>query len=320
MARPVENEERSPLVNVVVIMPVYNNHETLAAALRSALVEPAVSAVVVIDDGSTDGSAAVARAIGDERVRIESQANAGPSAARNRGIEIALAQAGMTHVLFLDADDAWCGGALDAVEPIVCDQPGAGVIVGARIEVDGERAAPVDPPADWVDRVLSPRGAIFQPQPFFGTSGMIVSRGVLAHGVRFDPRLRIGEDRDFAYRAAAIAPAYVTSSVLLKVTLHRRGDNLTGGVHLHRWLSDLLQLIEWHGQDPDAAAALHEQADWLLGHAARSLARRGRRFDPGLWRSYMDRYKVMGWERPWRAIKWRWLLAPILRAFVSAPM
>lgn len=296
-------------------MPVYNNRETLAVALRSALAEAAVTAVVLIDDGSTDDSMAVARTIGDERVMIESQSNSGPSAARNRGIERALALVDMTHVLFLDADDAWRAGALDAVEQIVSDQPGVGGIVGARIELDGAREESVIPPTQWADRIVSPRGAIFSPQPFFGTSGMVVSRSILAHGVRFDPRLRIGEDRDFAYRAAAIAPAYVTSHVLLKVALHWRGENLTGPVHLNRWLEDLLRLIEWHAQDSDAAAALHQQADWLLGHAARTLARRGQRFDAALWRSYMDRYKSMGWKTPWRALKWRWLLAPAWRPF-----
>jgi len=306
-------------MDICVIMPVYNNRETLAAALRSALAEHAVSAVVVIDDGSTDDSVAVARAIAEARILVQSQANAGPAAARNRGIEIALERTDMTHVLFLDADDAWCAGAMQRVEHVVRDQPQVGMIVGARIELDGAATRQVDPSADWVDRLLAQRGAIFRPQPFFGTSGMIVSRRVLACGVRFDPRLRIGEDRDFAYRAAAIAPAFITSHVLLTVTLHQHGDNLTGAAQLNRWLYDLLQLIEWHGNDDQAAAALHEQADWLLSHAARTLAKRGQRFDAGLWRAYMDRYRSMGWKKPWRAFKWRWLLAPILRPLVGAP-
>ena len=185
--------------------------------------------------------------------------------------------------------------------------------------VDRGSERTVVPPPEWADRALAERGEIFRPQPFFGTSGMIVARRIIERGVRFDPRLRIGEDRDFAYRAAAIAPAFITSHVLLTVTLHRRGGNLTGPAHLHRWLEDLLRLIEWHAQDSAAAAALHQQADWLLGHAARALAKRGQRFDAALWRAYMDRYKAMGWKKPWRAFKWRWLLAPVLRPFVARP-
>ncbi|GEM_PF-1086153 len=305
-------------MNVVVIIPVHNNRDTVAAAIRSALGEATVSTVVVVDDGSTDDSLEVINSIADSRIILESQANGGPSAARNRGIEIALAQPGLSHVLFLDADDVWCAGAMAPIETIVADRPDLGVIVGARLEVEGESKREVLPPKNWAGTKLEPRGNIFQPQPFFGASGMIVSRKVIAHGVRFDPRLRIGEDRDFAYRAAAIAPAYVTAIILLEVTLHREGVNLTGPTHLNRWLSDHLHLIEWHSDDPAAASALHQQADWLLGHAARTLAKRGEPFDATLWRAYMDRHKTLGWSRPWRAIKWRWLLGPIMRPFVRA--
>lgn len=305
-------------MNVVVIMPVHNNRDTVAAAIRSALGEAAVSAVVVVDDGSTDDSVDVIKSIADSRIIVESQANAGPSAARNRGIEMALPQPGLSHVLFLDADDVWRPGALAPIETLVADQPDLGIIVGGRLEVEGGSKRQVLPPANWAETKLEPRGNIFQPQPFFGTSGMIVSRKVIAHGVRFDPRLRIGEDRDFAYRAAAIAPAYVTATILLEVTLHREGSNLTGPDHLNRWLADHLHLIEWHSDDPAAAGALHQQADWLLGHAARTLAKRGEHFDATLWRAYMDRYKTLGWSRPWRALKWRWILGPIMRLFVTA--
>jgi len=300
-------------MNICVIMPVHNSRDTLATAIGSVLAEAAVSTVIVIDDGSTDGSAEVARSLGDVRIVAESQPNAGPGAARNRGIEIALAQPEMTCVLFLDADDEWLAGSLDAVEAILRDRPQTGLLVGGRIELDRGDERTVVPPPDWASRVLAERGGIFRPQAFFGTSGMIVARRILEQGVRFDPRLRISEDRDFAYRAAALAPVFITSHILLKVALHREGANLTGPAHLRRWLEDHLRLIEWHGQDAGAAEALHEQADWLLAHAGRTLARRGERLDADLWRAYMDRYRAMGWSKPWRAIRWRWLLGPLAR-------
>lgn len=302
-------------LNVVVIMPLHNNRDTVAAAVRSALGEPQISAIIVIDDGSTDDSLAVVQSMDDSRIKVETQPNAGPSAARNRGIERALHHPAMTHILFLDADDEWIPGGVGHLEQLLAERPDLGLIVGARLEVGEGAEHRVDPPAAWVDQVVAPRGAIFLPQPFFGTSGMLVARSIVELGVRFDPRLRIGEDRDFAYRAAAIAPAFVTSHTLLKVRLHNAGSNLTGPDHLDRWLRDLLQLIDWHAQDEGAARPLHQQSDWLLGHASRTLARQGRRIDAELWRAYMARYRSMNWPRPKRALKWRFLIAPIRRLF-----
>lgn len=91
---------RVPLVSVIV--PMYNAERWVGAAIESALTQSwdAVE-VVVVDDGSTDASLAVARRFEGDRVRVLSQPNAGASAARNRG----LAAASGDLVQYLDADD-----------------------------------------------------------------------------------------------------------------------------------------------------------------------------------------------------------------------
>jgi len=92
------------MVSVSVVIPVYNGQQHVVEAIESAL-EPAVSEVVVVDDGSTDGTQAVVAALSarlaDERVRYVWQSNQGVSAARNQGI--AIAQSSL--IAFLDADD-----------------------------------------------------------------------------------------------------------------------------------------------------------------------------------------------------------------------
>ncbi|HET9645560.1 MAG TPA: glycosyltransferase [Burkholderiaceae bacterium] len=86
---------------ISVIIPAYNASATLGRAIGSVLEQtrPAHE-IIVVDDGSRDGTAEVARHYGP-RVQIVQQANAGPSAARNRGVEAATGD----WIAFLDADD-----------------------------------------------------------------------------------------------------------------------------------------------------------------------------------------------------------------------
>ncbi len=92
------SDEKSPRFSVIV--PAYNAAETIGAcleALSRQTVPPDAYEVIVVDDGSTDGTAEIARKHG---VRVISQPNAGPAAARNRGAEAARGEI----LLFTDAD------------------------------------------------------------------------------------------------------------------------------------------------------------------------------------------------------------------------
>lgn len=89
---------------ISVVMPLYNKEEEVARAICSALAQTFDDfELIVVNDGSTDRSAEVVRGLTDPRIRLIEQANAGVSAARNRGI----AEARADLVAFLDADDEW---------------------------------------------------------------------------------------------------------------------------------------------------------------------------------------------------------------------
>ncbi len=88
---------------VSVVIPVYNGEKYLAQAIESILTQSyRPIEIIVVDDGSTDGTADVARRF-SETVRYFYQSNSGCSAARNKGIENALG----SFFSFLDSDDLW---------------------------------------------------------------------------------------------------------------------------------------------------------------------------------------------------------------------
>ncbi len=90
----------APVVSVVI--PAYNRAGLVAESIDSVLAQDVPLELIVVDDGSTDGTAEVVQSYG-EAVRYEYQANGGIAAARNSGIGLATA----TLLAFLDSDDVW---------------------------------------------------------------------------------------------------------------------------------------------------------------------------------------------------------------------
>lgn len=89
---------------ISVVIPLYNKEKQIAHTLQSVFNQTFQNfEVVIVDDGSTDGSVAEVEKLSDSRIRLIHQKNAGVAAARNRGIE----EAKSDLIAFLDADDEW---------------------------------------------------------------------------------------------------------------------------------------------------------------------------------------------------------------------
>lgn len=136
--------ERDPhtVATVSVIIPLYNKKHTIRRAIESVLRQTHTDfEVLVIDDGSTDGGADIVRkGYSDSRITLTSQKNAGPGAARNRGIRDARGQ----YVAFLDADDEWESRYLEASVAILSNHPDCDLCVASWHQdysrsVDGRR-------------------------------------------------------------------------------------------------------------------------------------------------------------------------------------
>ncbi len=89
---------------ISVVIPLYNKEKQIAHTLQSVFNQTLQDfEIVIVDDGSTDGSVAEVEKFSESRIRLIHQKNAGVSAARNRGIEAAK----YDLIAFLDADDEW---------------------------------------------------------------------------------------------------------------------------------------------------------------------------------------------------------------------
>lgn len=199
-------------INVSVIVPAHRPGPLVHEAIDSILAElhPALE-IIIVDDGSEDGTAESIEERKLANVRVLRQRNAGPAAARNRG----LAHARGWVVAFLDADDLWLPGRLDLQLQIMQRNPGAGIVMGHTVGFgedfdSGYRRIQ----ADWDSRPMLQLGSAIIRREIFDTVGV------------FDPALRYAEDVDWYLRAKAAGVCFVehTDPVL---KYRRHASNMT---------------------------------------------------------------------------------------------
>jgi succinoglycan biosynthesis protein ExoU len=197
--------------SVAVLIAAKNAEGTIARAVASVLADSAVGEVVVVDDGSTDHTAAVARQAGAGASRLQVlhlPRNLGPSAARNRAIQ--MSQAPLLTVL--DADDYWLPGRMAKLLPhmdgydMVADDL-LRVVEGREflpsMTLLGEAAAlPRDLTLDYFALANISRPGRHRQE--LGFLKPVMRRSFLQkHGLRYDEDLRLGED--FILYAKALA-------------------------------------------------------------------------------------------------------------------
>jgi glycosyltransferase involved in cell wall biosynthesis len=118
-----------------VIIPLFNKRAYVQRALESIAAQTLDDfEVIVVNDGSTDGSDEIVKQFPDQRLRLINQPNAGPGAARNRGI----AEARGELLAFLDADDEWTADYLQASVRALDDAPQAAAVTSGYVECPAE--------------------------------------------------------------------------------------------------------------------------------------------------------------------------------------
>jgi glycosyltransferase involved in cell wall biosynthesis/SAM-dependent methyltransferase len=179
-----------------VVIPLYNKEQTIERAIRSVLNQTVRDfEIVVVNDGSTDGSPRVVRTMPDRRIRMVHQENQGVSAARNRGI----AEARSELVAFLDADDEWRPRFLETVTRLVRDFPEAAVFATAYLFCGEGRCTWAPrfkgiPGGRWEGILTDYFAVAARSDPPVWSSAVAIRKGAIAHVGGFPVGVTSGED------------------------------------------------------------------------------------------------------------------------------
>jgi hypothetical protein len=183
------------MATISVIVPAYNQGHYLEEAIGSVVAQSYEDwEIIVVDDGSTDNTRAVATSFSDDRVRYHYQSNQGLSAARNTGISLATGD----YISFLDSDDLFLPQKLELLLTLLESQPELGFAAGEAIFIDGDgqrlnKYMKKGPPLDLSELLLG--------NPFHVGSVLVRKRWLDRVGT-FDEVLRACEDWDLWLRLA----------------------------------------------------------------------------------------------------------------------
>ncbi len=191
-----------PCVDVVV--PVFNGRDTITTALISVLAQEHdwVHRIIVIDDGSSDDTTQVVQNLGSPLIELVRTSNQGVARARNLGFEKATAE----WVAFLDADDVWMPGKLQA-QIAAAQEHGASFVCGS-VSIQSTI------PSTLISAKMLAGGN------FVATSSVLVKRSVLKQiEPVFVPGMSFAEDYLAWLKCVTLAPGYYLSAKVVDYTL-----------------------------------------------------------------------------------------------------
>jgi glycosyltransferase involved in cell wall biosynthesis len=206
---------------ISVVIPTRDRAPLLQRTLRCALGQTGVEIeVIVVDDGSVDGTPAMLESVHDPRLIVERRREPeGVSAARNAGI----ARATGEWVAFLDDDDLWAPTKL-ARQLVAAEASGRSWCYSGAVAVDEELrivAGSPPPSPDDVVTAVPMRNSVVA-----GSSNVLVRRDVLAESGGFDEALRHMADWDLWIRLAALGAPAAVSEPLVAYLLHAGNASL----------------------------------------------------------------------------------------------
>ena len=215
--------------DISVVMPLYNKEAEVEQSLRSVIEQSlAPREIIVVDDGSTDSSAAIVERIiaeyRDVPIRLIRQENSGVSAARNRGVREATGE----FVAFIDADDVWLSGYISEVCRLMTYYPDADAYSTAFDIVDrGRRYAAAVPTKEGYINVAEE--ALKRRYPIIPSTATLRRSTLLKVG-GFPEGMRIGEDQWLWVRLLQCGAKFCYSPMSL-VCYSRSASNRSASIY-----------------------------------------------------------------------------------------
>jgi glycosyltransferase involved in cell wall biosynthesis len=244
---------------ISVVIPVRDGARYVGESIDSALAQTyGRTECVVVDDGSSDGTAAVLASYG-ERIRVVGGSPGGTAAARNVGVSAAAGR----FIAFLDADDVWLSDKLEAQMSLLLATPSCGaVLTGYRVVDHDLRPRRDVPTRDLERRIID--AILFSGPGLAWSSTALVDRGVFEEVGGYHGPLRMGEDLDLLWR---IWRRSTVLAIERPLALYRRhpGQATAGPSDLEHDATVLLERVLADGfprSRATAFASLHSYLGW----------------------------------------------------------
>lgn len=243
---------------VSVVIPLYNKEHFIKATIESVLAQNYTDMeIIIVNDGSTDGSVDVVESFCDPRIRLINQPNGGVSKARNHGLH----EAKGDYIALLDADDTWRPGFLLAMISLAKQYPQESVFGAAQVD------RPIKTLPEGVSLVEDFCSYFY----CFCTGSLLIKREVFKEVGFFREGIQIGEDFDLWLRIACHYHYVYLNKPFLK-----HPDTTENNLSMIRELSKTFPYWEWYAYPYSPKSSLYRYTTDRIVSSASKLIKEGR--------------------------------------------
>ncbi|MGH1352177.1 MAG: glycosyltransferase family 2 protein [Methyloligellaceae bacterium] len=291
----VASGDNRPMFSIVI--PTYNRKDEILKAVDSVLKQTCQDfEIVIVDDGSTDGTKDAIDALGDDRIRyIKHEQQSGANAARNTGI----GHAQGSYISFLDSDDIFLKNKLERISEEIEKFPEEAVFISSHKRIKSNRTSFFH----HASKTLTPPE--FQRMLHYyvidpSTSGLTIRRSILSENKKFDVALRRIQDRELLLRLCNDHGCVLISDVLWQKSWS--GDGIAS--HHKGYISALMDMVDRH---PSFETSYRDALNYLIFrsvlknlakanisglHHDIQMLRQSKRLPTSVWRSITDYMRV----------------------------